>query len=340
MSKRRISWAIFGAALLLATTRFAAVVTPTIGEPPTIATSAEVEPLWRFGFVGDTQLGQALIPTIFARLAQERVEFVLHLGDIVDEAGDDAEWDNVMLEARRHRLRLMPVVGNHDRLRDRDDTGEARFREYFPHLPGTFYHFRHRGLNFVMLNSERSLMSGSEQARFLDWQLTHHAGPTIVCLHRPVFTCGARDWPNQWLRRYWLHSALVERDVVAVLAGHHHYYDRSRPLDGITYVVSGGGSPKLYDAEQPSAQTASFHAGRNHFGIVDVYADHVETRVVDLSGEELDRFALELPATKHAPGSALNRWGTELPPLDTLPQFAPDVLEADARSGRPLPRPW
>jgi len=122
-----------------------------------------------------------------------------------------------------------------------------------------------------------------------------------------------------------------------VLAGHHHYYDRTRPLDGITYVVSGGGSSKLYKEEPPAAYTAAFQANRNHYGLVDVYADRLEMRVLDVDGRELDRFAVAIRPASDVPGSRTNPLGTELPPLESLPEY--QVERLSARPGG-LPRPW
>ncbi|MES1213751.1 MAG: metallophosphoesterase [Singulisphaera sp.] len=314
-------------------------VIPTIGETPRFAATPG-EKLWSFGFVGDTHEGRGITDRIFARLSDAQLEFVVHLGDIVDRGDCDEQWEYVLGEAARHRLRLMPVVGNHDKERCYDDQGEIRFRQYFAHLPRTFYHFRHRGLNFVILNSERFPLPGSEQAKFLAWELARHPGPTVVCQHRPIFTASNRDWANMYLFRLWTHGALVGSDATLVLCGHNHYYERSKPLDGITYVVSGGGAPNLYAAEQPAGHTAAFSSGKNHYGLVDVYADHLAVRVFDLEGELIDEFDVALAATDQAPGTAGNLSATELPPIESLPAFREERL--GLRPGAPalLPRPW
>lgn len=337
--RKRLIFVAVSGAVMAVFGHVAAVVTPEI-TPPAAMPTPRSEKLWTFGFVGDTQLGGAIVGQIFARMQAAGVEFALHLGDMVDEPACDAEWDELLHTAARHRIRLLPVVGNHDRRLDYADRGEIRFRQYFPALPQTFYHFRHRGVNFLMLNSERSLWAASEQGRFVRWQLEHHPGTTIVCLHRPVFTCGRRDLVQQYMRRYALHGSLVGSDTVAVLAGHHHYYDRTQPLDGITYVVSGGGSVKLHEQETPDGRTAVFQSGCNHYGLVDVYEDRLEVRVLDLEDKELDRFALALRPSRHRLGGYHNRPGTELPPLDELPDYAPGRLEAFTTAARALPRPW
>lgn len=302
MRRLRSRWTVPPLLAALALCAYAwTIASPEIGQPAQLPPPAG-DKLWSFGFVGDTQLGEGIVDVVFDRFEKAGVEFVLHLGDIVDDASSSHQWKYVLDEARRHHIRLRPVVGNHDRLIGTSDRGETRFREFFPDLPDTFYRFSHRGLEFVMLNSERSLWPWTEQARFLTTALggltDSSAGDTaIVCLHRPVFTCGRRDLANQFLRRVWLHSRLVETPARLVLSGHHHYYDRTKPLDGITYVVSGGGSHKLYPAAEPNEATATFRAGLNHYGLVDVYADRLEVRVLDVDDRPLDRFTIRRAPT-------------------------------------------
>ena len=315
------------------------VATPEIGTPPPEQGKGGTK-LWTFGFVGDTQLGEQIVEQVFTRFEKAGVEFVVHLGDMVDEAACDADWDKLLAQAAAHRIRLLPVVGNHDRFASYGDRGEVRFRQYFPDLPETYYRFRHRDVNFLMLNSERSLLPTSAQGRFLRYELEHHPGTSIVCLHRPVFSAGDRDLANQYARRVWLHGALRDSDTVLVLSGHHHYYDRTKPLDGITYLTSGGGSTKLYAAEQPRGFTAKFAAGRNHYGLVDVFADRLEVRVLDVDDQMLDRFALRTRPTTHPVGDYRNRTATELPPLADLPEYEPSRLRSYTASRHTLPRPW
>lgn len=291
MKRPSYRWLVPFAGLVAAVVYLWSLATPQIGKPVILPPAAD-DKLWSFGFVGDTQLGEGIVDRIFASLDAANVEFVLHLGDIVDNAASDEQWEEVIGAARRHHLRLRPVVGNHDRLVGTSDRGEARFGEYFPDLPGTFYRFSHGGLAFLMLNSERSLMPWTEQGCFLGEQLKKVQSTTVVCLHRPVFTCGRRDLANQFLRRVSLHARLADTPATLVLSGHHHYYDRTLPLDGITYVVSGGGSHKLYPAADADATTAAFHAGVNHYGLVDVYTDRLDVRVLSTDGTELDRFSV------------------------------------------------
>lgn len=328
-------------------------MTPVIGEPFQLDGNTALasplgdriekaeKPLWTFGFVGDTQQAGAGLEPLMAAFEQSEVEFVLHLGDMVDEATSDVEWDTLLAAALKHRIRLMPVVGNHDIRRDYADDGTSRFRQYFPHLPNTFYHFRHRGMNFLMLNSERSFLAGTEQAAFIRWHLKKHPGTTLACLHRPTFTASDRDRGSMYSRRLWLHGALAESDVVAVFAGHNHYYERTKPLDGVTYVVSGGGGGALRTAAEANKHTAKHVAKVNHYGLAAVYPKHIAITILATeSGAVLDSFALPLKPTEHEIGKYENRPSMELPPLAELPQFRREALEARLPSSNAMPRPW
>lgn len=319
------------------------VLSPKIGRLPTIERPAgEAEPkLWSFGFVGDTHHGMTngVTEPILEKLAAAKVEFVLHLGDQVDFGESEQQWRDWIALARKHRLRVLPVVGNHDVLPNYRDHGEITFRRRLPYLPGTYYHARHRGLNFIMLNSEQSLAPLGAQRHFLRTELAARPGNTIVCLHRPAFTCGERDWANKYLRQLWLHSAIADSDALLVLSGHNHYYDRTHPLDGIVYITSGGGTANVYAAETPGAQTAKFVAGKPHYGLVDVYANRLDFSVYDLDGERLDRFELALRPASEKGDRATG--AIELPPAATISAF--NESEPSAAGGVPddqFPRPW
>ncbi len=320
------------------------VTHPTIGAANNSPASAVESKLWSFGFVGDTHLGMTddVVEPIFKRFQEAQVEFVVHLGDMVDQGESVDQWRSFISLAKKYRLRIMPTLGNHDVLRSYNDAGQIPVRQYFPWLPATYYHFRHRGLNFVMLNTEVSLRPSSEQRACLATQLELHPGTTIVCCHRPVFTCSRRDWANVFSRQLWLHSAIRRSDVALVLSGHNHYYERTFPLDGITYITSGGGTPNTYPQVAANNHTATFVAGKPHFGLVDVYPDTLDVQILDLAGKIIDRFAIELRSAKHPPGHQANPGSLELPALKTLPQFSSDEsgVASPAPGDEELPRPW
>lgn len=345
MIRRLFRWSLVLLLVLLAAFGGFAwtVVHPPITAPWQPATPDAEQKLWSFGFVGDTHAGMSdgVVDQIFAKLAGEELEFVLHLGDMVDQGESEGQWQQFVDQVRQHRLRLLPVVGNHDIMSAYSDRGDIRLRRHFPWLPATYYHFRHRNLNFLMLNSELSLVPGSRQRHFLSEQLQMHPGTAVVCLHRPVFTCSPRDWANKYWRQIWLQSALTSTEATLVVSGHNHYYERTRPLDDITYLTSGGGTSNVYSGQQPNGQTAVLVEGKPHYGVADVYADYIDVQLRGLDDELLDQFAIEIRPPHHQPGHQRNPGSIELPPIAEWRGY-PDDASADetALPTDQLPRPW
>ena len=74
----------------------------------------------------------------------------------------------------------------------------------------------------------------------------------------------------------------AEFDVPLVLAGHDHDYQRSRPQDGVTYVVSGGGA-KLRPTGREDFTAVSDSV--LHYLDLLFYDDRIVGRAVDHSGQ-------------------------------------------------------
>jgi hypothetical protein len=77
--------------------------------------------------------------------------------------------------------------------------------------------------------------------------------------------------------------------VQLVMAGHDHDYQRQKPINGITYIVSGGGG-KLRKAGHASFTEVSMSAF--HFVDLLVYKDRLEGRAVGHDGQALDSWTI------------------------------------------------
>jgi len=68
-----------------------------------------------------------------------------------------------------------------------------------------------------------------------------------VIMHVPLFTSSIiHPKDSQPVRQAW-HDKFAGAGVPLVLSGHSHNYERL-VVDGVTYVVTGGGSSQLYPA--------------------------------------------------------------------------------------------
>ena len=74
-----------------------------------------------------------------------------------------------------------------------------------------------------------------------------------------------------------------------MLAGHDHDYQRSKPIDGVTYVVSGGAATLRPTGHEDFTQVST---STLHYVDLLVEEDRLTLRAVDQSGMLFDSFEL------------------------------------------------
>ena len=75
-----------------------------------------------------------------------------------------------------------------------------------------------------------------------------------------------------------------------VFSGHDHVYERTVPIRGVTYVVSGGGGRRLYPAGNGEFTASSVSA--HHAVLVRVSGRHLLLEAVEVGGKVVDRLEL------------------------------------------------
>lgn len=202
-------------------------------------------------WVSDTMFPTSV--TIAEGLANENADLLLHGGDIQYQSNPLDTWNGYFLhfgEAMRHAP-MHYCIGNHE-YEDLEEIDAIYGRLLGLQGDGTdvgYHAFTWGGWRFVLLNSEVAFGVDGEQMQWLERELSEtDADPSrfgaIVAFHRPYFTFG-RSRPNLAVRDA-VHAILARHDVALVLTGHNHCYERFE-VDGITYIVDGGGGAGLYN---------------------------------------------------------------------------------------------
>lgn len=242
-----------------------------------------------FGDSGDGGSGQL---TVRDQMAAVPFELLLHTGDVAYETGSLAALEQTFFGVYQGYLRNTPVFptsGNHDYGTD----GAAPFRQVFalPENGGSqglerWYSFDFGDAHFVALDTQWDLAA---QAEWLEQDLSRSQLPwTIVYLHRPPFSSG-RHGSNLAVRDAF--APLFERHgVQLVLAGHEHDYERTLPLGGVTYVVTGGGGKTTRPVG--TSDFTAFSAEALHFVHGTLTHDALELVAIEVDGEQLDSVLL------------------------------------------------
>jgi acid phosphatase type 7 len=270
----------------------------------TLRTAPADDSRFSFAVIGDSGSGGKGQLAVAALLERLRPDLVLHTGDVVYPAGQQRHYDRRFFAPYRVLIKtvpLFPVLGNHD---VRKGNGAAFLENFHPPLgsPGgtkRYYSFDWGNTHFVALDSE--LYHGDrgsdpeEQRDFLERDLaTTRKHWRIVFLHRSPYG-SSRHGGDEKVRED-LEPLFMRHKVDLVFSGHDHVYERTVPIRGVTYVVSGGGGRRLYPVGNSELTASSVSA--HHAVLVRVSGRRLLLEAVEVGCKVVDRLELYQPHAK------------------------------------------
>lgn len=204
---------------------------------------------WSFAVAGDSRDDKdGIFPQILSAVDDSDMEFLLHIGDMVNK-DSPGEWDAFREATARFRKPLRVVIGNHELY---GGGTREKFAERFG-LPGTSWSFTHKDAHFAIVDNAKGTFPDNTLA-WLDRDLAAHpkgkGGITtlIVAMHIPprtdgVFPHGTRfDYEERSAK---LLAILKRHGVDAVLSGHEHM-QYVEDWEGVLLLISGGaGAPMV-----------------------------------------------------------------------------------------------
>jgi acid phosphatase type 7 len=260
----------------------------------------------RFGFavVGDSGSGGKGQLAVAALLGHLHPDLVLHTGDVVYPAGQGRHYDRRFFAPYRNLIKTVPffpVLGNHD---VRKGNGAAFLENFHPPLgsPAStkrYYSFDWGNTHFVALNSELyhddKRSDPEKQKAFLVQDLAASRKRwKVAFMHRSPY--GSSRHGGDGRVREDLEPLFVKYGVDLVLSGHDHVYERTVPIRGVTYVVSGGGGRRLYPAGNSDLTASS--VSTHHAVLVRVSGRDLLLEAVEVGGKVVDRLELYQPHAK------------------------------------------
>lgn len=217
--------------------------------------------------------------------ARDPYDVLLLLGDNVYPAGDPARLPDTVFgpfgPVLDNGAELLAILGNHD---VKDGHGDEQMAALG--MPGRWWAEERDDVLLVGLDSNTP--DDEAQRAFLERALARSdATWKIVALHHPPYSAGyqgseepVRDAFSPIFARY---------GVQLVLSGHDHDYQRSEPIDGVTYVVTGAAAGTRRTGENDyTAVSFSWH----HFVDIAVFDDRLVLRAVNQDERVADEATL------------------------------------------------
>jgi len=237
---------------------------------------------------GDTRSDSAAHQSVVDRMAAYDFDLMIHSGDHVNNGGSTSDWriffnveDTVL---QNHHF--LPAIGNHE-------------SPYWPYdtlfaLPDSedYYSVNFGNTHYVILNTEIDLY-GAQRDWLID-DLEMASSDTSIDwifanLHRPPYSSSNHgsqlDVRNAWC------SLFETYDVDIVFPGHDHCYERTVPINGVVYIVTGGGGAPLYDVDSSTWTACSEKT--YHFCLIDITAKKLFLRAIKPDGTVFDTLVID-----------------------------------------------
>jgi hypothetical protein len=246
----------------------------------------------RFSVMGDLGTDTADQNALLGQLVGVPSQAVLITGDVGYPNGTLSNFEDYFFDVYRPMLAqipFFPIAGNHEY---HTADGEP-FRQVFS-LPdnGTsvgrerWYSVDWGDVHIAALDTE---VVGDEQAGWLDADLAAtDARWKLVMLHKPPFSSGAHG--DDSAVKEALVPIFARRGVHLVLAGHEHNYERMHPIDGVTYVITGGGGRGTRSVG--TGEHTAFSLDVIHFVAIEADATSLRGWAIDATGVVFDTFEI------------------------------------------------
>jgi 3',5'-cyclic AMP phosphodiesterase CpdA len=228
--------------------------------------------------VSKTSAG-ALQP-LFTEIA-EQADVLVICGDLTDY-GLPEEARILARELAPARIPTLAVLGNHD-----VKQGHAAGQVAALGMDGRWW-ARHVG-EVLIIGLDSNEVDDPDQLAWLERTLASSTDRwRIVMLHHPPYSAGYQGSRGDVRRAF---APLFERyGVQLVLSGHDHDYQRSKPINGVTYVVSGGAAGTRRTGEDDfTAVSFSWH----NFVELAVFHDRLVIRAVNQDVRVADEAVLQ-----------------------------------------------
>ena len=251
-------------------------------------TSTSEIPL-RFVSVADTgtgDKGQYAVAKAMQRYHQQKpYKLVVLAGDNIYNDGEiekiNAVFERPYQELLKQGVKFQACLGNHD---IRTDNGEPQVRYPGFNMQGRYYTFGQDLVQFFALDTNHNA-DWKAQLTWLDKELSRSKAPwKIVFGHHQIYSSGHYGLNQPFIKT--LSPIFQKHGVQLYINGHDHDYERTRSINGTTYLTCGAGA-----GTRPVGASAWTARAKSElsFAAFDLYSDRLEISGIDTKSVIFDK---------------------------------------------------
>lgn len=261
-------------------------------KPPTSTT-----PILRFISVADTgtgDRGQYAVAEAMARYHRPHpFDLAILAGDNIYNNGEmekiNAVFERPYQPLLQQGVKFHACLGNHD-IRTANGDPQVRYANF--NMKGRFYTFSRDPMQFFVLDTNHNA-DWKTQLAWLEQELSRSVAKwKVVFGHHPIYSSGMYGSNQEFIKS--LTPLFQKHGVQLYINGHEHNYERTRSINGTTYLVCGGGAgTRPVNRSEWTEHSASVLS----FAAYEVYSDRIEISGIDTNNRVFDSGVIKLQTT-------------------------------------------
>ena len=262
--------------------------TPTTSADP-LNNPLEEPLLLRFVSVADTGTGAAGQYAVAKAMTlyhqQNPYDLVILAGDNIYNNGEiekiSAVFEKPYQVLLQQGVKFQACLGNHD---IRTDNGDRQILYPGFNMQGRYYTFRRGDVQFFALDTN-SNADWENQLPWLEQELSRSdAIWKVVFGHHQIYSSGHYGLNQPFIET--LTPLFQKYGVQLYINGHDHHYERTNPINGTTYMITGSGA-----GTRPVGRSewTVYSAEQLGFAAYEVYGDRILITAIGTDGQVFDQ---------------------------------------------------
>jgi 3',5'-cyclic AMP phosphodiesterase CpdA len=258
------------------------------------ANPAKKDLLLRFVSVADTGTGAkgqyAVAGAMNYYHKQNPYDLVVLAGDNIYNNGEiekiNAVFERPYQFLLKQGVKFQACLGNHD---IRTENGDPQVKYAGFNMKGRYYTFKRNQVQFFALDTN-SNADWKNQLIWFQKELSLSKAPwKVVFGHHPIYSSGHYGSNSAFIKTF---TPLFQKyGVQLYINGHDHSYERTRAINGTTYLVTGAGA-----GIRPIGRSewTEHSAEKLSFAAYEVYKDRIEVSAIATDNRIFDKGIIQL----------------------------------------------
>ncbi len=217
---------------------------------------------------------------------QSPFQLAILAGDNIYNSGEISKikeaFEEPYGELLKRGVKFRACLGNHD-IRTENGVPQVKYADF--NMDDRYYTFTQGPAQFFVLETNTNV-DWKTQMAWLTQQLEQSkAAWKIVYGHHPIYSSGIYGTDTEMVKRF---SAVFKKHRVNLYVnGHEHHYERSRNIEGTTYLVTGHGGASLRPVQM--SESSEFSVSRFGFSTIELYQNSIVIQGIGTDGKVFDR---------------------------------------------------